>query len=44
MVANLAYAHGWPIDSDLGTGGVGDIGINPVDDYDLLQADLSFKF
>ena len=44
VVANLTYAHGWPIDSDLGTGGVGDIGINPVDDYDLLQADLSFKF
>ncbi len=44
VVANLTYAHGWPIDSDLGTGGVGDIGINPVDDYDILQADLSFKF
>ena len=36
--------HGWQIDHDLGTGGVGDIGTNPVDDYDLFQADLSFKF
>jgi hypothetical protein len=44
ITANLTYAHGWPIDTDLGTGGVGDIGINPVDDYNLFQADLSFKF
>ena len=44
ITANLTYAHGWPIDTDLGTGGVGDIGINPLDDYDLFQADLSFKF
>ncbi len=44
VTANLTYAKGWQIDHDLGTGGVGDIGINPVDGYDLLQADLSFKF
>ncbi|MDQ3199035.1 MAG: putative porin [Verrucomicrobiota bacterium] len=44
VIANLTYAHGWQIDHDLGTGGVGDVGINPVDDYDLFQADLSFKF
>lgn len=44
VIANLTYAKGWQIDHDLGTGGVGDIGINPVDGYDLLQADLSFKF
>jgi hypothetical protein len=44
VTANLTYAHGWQIDHDLGTGGVGDIGINPVDDYNLFQADLSFKF
>lgn len=44
VTANLTYAHGWQIDHDLGTGGVGDIGINPVDDYDLFQADLNFKF
>jgi hypothetical protein len=44
ITANLTYAHGWQIDHDLGTGGVGDLGINPVDDYNLFQADLSFKF
>ena len=44
VFGNLTYAHGTPVDNDLGTGGVGDIGINPVDDYDLFQADLSFKF
>jgi Putative porin len=44
VTANLTYAHGWQIDSALGTGGVGDIGINPVDNYNLFQGDLSFKF
>ena len=41
---NLTYAHGWQIDDNLGTGGVGDLGINPVNNYNLFQADLSFKF
>ena len=44
VTANLTYAHGNQIDHSLGTGGVGDTGINPVDDYNLFQADLSFKF
>lgn len=44
VTANLTYAHGWQIDHALGTGGVGDLGINPVDNYNLFQADLSFKF
>ncbi len=44
VTANLTYVHGWQIDHDLGTGGVGDLGINPVDNYNLFQADLSFKF
>lgn len=44
IIANLTYAHGWQIDHELGTGGLGDIGINPVDDYNLFQVDLSFKF
>lgn len=44
VTANLTYAHGWQIDHTLGTGGVGDLGINPVDNYNLFQADLSFKF
>lgn len=44
VTANLTYAHGLQIDNALGTGGVGDLGINPVDNYNLFQADLSFKF
>jgi len=44
VVLNLQYAHAWRIDKDLGTGGVGDTGINPVDNYNIFQADLSFKF
>ncbi len=41
---NLLYAHGWRIDNGLGTGGAGDIAINPLDEYDLFQADLNVKF
>lgn len=38
------WAYGWQINDNLGTGGVGDIGINPLDQYQLFQADLSVKF
>lgn len=41
---NLTYGYGWPSDRSLGTGGVGDIGINPFDHYQLFQADLNVKF
>jgi Putative porin len=44
LVFNLLYAHAWPSDDHLGTGGVGDIGINPLSEYDIFQADLSVKF
>ncbi|MGH8092998.1 MAG: putative porin [Chthoniobacterales bacterium] len=44
VTANFTYAHGWQINSSLGTGGVGDLGINPVNNYNLFQTDLSFKF
>ena len=40
----LTWAYGWPSDEDLGTGGAGDIGINPLDQYQILQADLNVKF
>jgi hypothetical protein len=41
---NLTYAFGEQIDNSLGTGGVGDIGVNPLRQYQLFQADLNFKF
>jgi hypothetical protein len=44
VAINLTYAYGRQIDHALGTGGVGDLGINPVDKYQLFQADLNVKF
>jgi cell division protein FtsB len=45
VVFNLTWAYAWRIDSSIGTGGIGDnININPVDQYQIFQADLSFKF
>jgi hypothetical protein len=44
VVFNLTYSYGWQIDDALGTGGNGDININPLNQYQLFQADLSFKF
>jgi hypothetical protein len=42
---NLTYARGWRVDDNLGTGGNGgSIGINPLDNYQLFQADLNLKF
>jgi hypothetical protein len=42
---NLTYCYGWRIDDALGTGGIGGaIGVNPLDKYQLLQADLNVKF
>ncbi len=44
VVFNLTYSYGWQIDDAVGTGGNGDININPLNQYQLFQADLSFKF
>ncbi len=41
---NLAWAYAWRIDSDLGTGGAHDIAVNPMDQYQIFQADLNLKF
>ncbi|MDQ6622599.1 MAG: putative porin [Verrucomicrobiota bacterium] len=41
---NLSYGYGWRVDKSLGTGGTGDIGINPLDKYHIFQADLNWKF
>lgn len=44
IVFNLTYSYGWRTNGNYGTGGVGDIPINPEDQYQLFQADLSVKF
>lgn len=44
VLFQLSYAHAHRIDSALGTGGHGDISINPINAYNIFQADLSFKF
>jgi hypothetical protein len=41
---NLTYAYGEQINDRIGTGGSGDIGVNPLREYQLFQADLNFKF
>lgn len=41
---NITYGYGWRSNRSLGTGGVGDIGINPLDQYQIFQADLNVKF
>jgi hypothetical protein len=44
VIFNLSYGYGRRSDKSLGTGGVGDIGINPLDKYQIFQADLNVKF
>jgi Putative porin len=44
VIFNLTYAYAWRIDDQLGTGGLGNLTINPVDEYQIFQADLSFRF
>lgn len=44
IVFNLTWAYGWRSNGNFGTGGVGDIPINSVDEYQIFQADLNVKF
>jgi hypothetical protein len=44
ITAKLSYGYGRAADKSLGTGGTGDIGINPLDRYRIFQADLNVKF
>jgi hypothetical protein len=44
MIFNITYGYGWASDNSLGTGGIGDIAINPLDHYQIFQADLSVRF
>ena len=41
---NLSWGYAWRVDQSLGTGGTGDIGINPLQKYQIFQADLNVKF
>ena len=41
---NLTYTYGWRSNGNYGTGGIGDIAINPIDQYQLFQADMSVRF
>jgi len=44
VLFNVTYSYAWRINGRLGTGGTGDITINPLDQYQLFQANLNFKF
>jgi hypothetical protein len=44
VVFNLSYGYGDQAEGTLGTGGVGDIGVNPLRKYQIFQADLNVKF
>jgi hypothetical protein len=44
VIFNLTYGYGWASDSSLGTGGAGDIGINPLNRYQIFQADMNVRF
>jgi Putative porin len=44
IIFNLTWAYGWRTNGNFGTGGSGDIGINPLDEYQIFQADLNVKF
>ena len=41
---NLTYGYGEQTNDTLGTGGVGDIALNPLHEYQIFQADLNLKF
>jgi hypothetical protein len=41
---NLTWAYAWRVNGSLGTGGIGDMAINPLDQYQLFQADMSVRF
>src|SRR5438270_221001 len=44
IIFNLTWGYGWRSDNSLGTGGAHDIAINPLDQYQIFQADLNVKF
>jgi hypothetical protein len=44
VLFNVTYSYAWRINGSLGTGGRGDLIINPLDQYQLFQANLNFNF
>jgi hypothetical protein len=45
VLFNVTYSYAWRINGALGTGGRQDtITINPLDQYQIFQANLNFKF
>jgi hypothetical protein len=44
VLFNVTYSYAWRINGSYGTGGTGDISINPTDQYQIFQANLNFKF
>jgi hypothetical protein len=44
VIFNLTWAYGWRSDNALGTGGAHDIAVNPLDQYQIFQADLNVRF
>jgi hypothetical protein len=40
----VTWGYAWRADNALGTGGNGDVGVNPLDRYQVFQADLNVKF
>jgi hypothetical protein len=38
------YGHAWQADDSLGTGGGGEIAINPTSEFQIFQADLNIRF
>ena len=44
VIFNLSYGYGDQANRNLGTGGVGDIPLNPLRKYQIFQADLNVKF
>jgi hypothetical protein len=44
VLFNVTYSYAWRVNGSLGTGGTGDITINPLDQYQLFQANLNFQF
>jgi hypothetical protein len=44
VVFNLSYGYARRVDDSLGTGGFHDIPINPMEKYQIFQADLNVRF